>query len=257
MRAGGQLLGAAGTVGFLLVDALGLDPIGIGRWQWWALGSFMLFIVTVYWQVIKLNLHVGKLEAKPRPNVVFTEPSPAYRPVTSIMRLSRSDERDPFGGSAVRQTKAAHFARAAFRNTRRESPPTVSVDRPHVTISYYNQGGQMVASVKNGRIAEAKERFEMNEKGIKQVTAAEARLGEIRVGEPFTVDLAVRFSDDAPAHSWSNDDPAIGNEEMPPGQYKVKVEIDAENLTETQVEWFLLTVPNELAVDLPLSRITE
>lgn len=249
-------MGAAGTVAFLVVDAVGIDPIGIGKWQWWALASFLIFVTAVYWQVIKLHLRIARLEASPRPNLVFVESSPAYRPAMSVMRLPGSKP-DPLGRPSVWQTRAAHFARAAFRNMRRESPPTVSVDCPHVTISYYDQDGALVAAVKNGRIAEAKERFEMNAEGFQQVTAAEARLDEIRVGEPFTIDLAVRFDGDAPAHSWSNDDPAVGKEEMPPGGYRVKVEIDAENLADTQVEWFSLTVLNELAVELPLSRAIE
>ena len=236
-------MGSAGTVVFILVDAVGVDPVGI-KWQWWALGSFLLFLASVYWRILKQDSEISALKASPRPNPVFVCSSPATSIVSSIDR-------------GVVQQKAAHFARAEFRNQRRPSPVTISLERPHVTIKYYDVARTLIAQVRDGRIAESRERYEPVFRGGTALIASEARLNEIRVGETFTIDLLVRLDDQLPAHTWSSDSSTIGPESLQPGSYKIEVEIEADNITETYRESLIVTIPDEKAVEIPVARLPQ
>src|SRR3990172_2342615 len=70
LKGGGQVLAAAFTASFLILDIKDETPNEGILWQWWALGAFLSFVAFTTWTQISQLLRIRELtNSRPKPQV--------------------------------------------------------------------------------------------------------------------------------------------------------------------------------------------
>jgi hypothetical protein len=235
---------AGGVIG-LMLNALGAVQSSHdvkSAWVWVVAGTVLL-VLSFGSVLVQQHYELDGLRQQPRPNIVFERSRPADGTVAKL-------------GTA--QLHDAYFIRAEFENRRRPSPPTTSLERPHVRIRYYQDqetDGIPFALVRDGRIAEAPERVSLAyPENMKN--ASEVALNEIRVGRSMTVDLLVRVKGMSVARTWSDEGGNIGQTGFTPGTYIAVVEIEGDNLTDTVVQRLRIILPDDASEIPTLEPVT-
>lgn len=203
---------------------------------WWAIALAALLLalwVTFEWGFQEVSELRRRAALVPRPNLIFERARPAF---TTLQ-----------GDNPQSPILKAYLLRAEFRNVRRVEPPTCSLVKPHVRVSYYEgmePNGELFALVRDGHFSEGPQRYEPLNERREVRSIAEVGLPEIRIGQSVAVDLLVRVDATNEVRTWSNEGASFGQRLFAAGRYTAVVEIEGENLDRTVREQFWIDVPD-------------